>query len=86
MQKYKPKDIIVDAVQYNGDNILEILCFDNRVYRDSYGLNVHSYNGSRLIFEGDYLVKFPDGVLKVYEEKRFEDKFIRVGMENPYLY
>ena len=86
MQKYKPKDIIVDAIQYNGNNILEILCFDNRVYRDSYGLNVHSQNGSRLIFVGDYLVKFPDGVLKVYEEKRFEDKFIRVGMEDSYLY
>ena len=86
MQKYKPKDVFVDAIQYDGNNVLEVLLFDNRVYKDNYGLNVHSHNGSRLIFEGDYLVKYPNGVLKVYGERNFKEKFERIEVEDPYLY
>ena len=86
MQKYKPKNIIVDAIQYNSQKELDTELFDNRITRDSYGLSAHTVNGTRLLFDGDYLVRFPNGELKVYGQKEFEDKFIRVKMEDPYLY
>lgn len=86
MSKYKPKDIVVDAIQHNRKKELDTELFDNRITRNSYGLSAPTVNGTRLLFDGDYLVRFPNGELRIYGQKEFEETFISIKMEDPYLY
>jgi len=75
IKEYRIKPFSVEAIQYNGMNTDEIVEWCSEAYVDSYGINVRTVNGMRLLFMGDYLVKNSKGYFKIYNEKLFKKSF-----------
>lgn len=63
MAKYKKKPVIVEAIQWNGDNALEILQFSHESYidKDNYTLKIDTLEGTMVANRGDYIIKGVNG-------------------------
>lgn len=57
--KYRKKPVIVEAMQYNGDNSIEIFHFCNKAYFEhmSQSLIVNTLEGKMHVDEGDFIIK-----------------------------
>lgn len=57
--KYRKKPVEVNAIQWNGNNALEILSFCNEAYIDvdNYTLKIKTLEGVMVANRGDYVIK-----------------------------
>lgn len=82
MKKYRKKPVIVEAVQWKGDNFDECMRFMNRFYYEEQHISsgkiiIHTLEGNMIASKGDYIIKGvngefypckPDIFKKTYEE------------------
>lgn len=65
MRKYRKKPVVIEAVQWDGENTKEILSFCDKCYSyqrsDIIILNVSTLEGSMRISVNDYVIKGVDG-------------------------
>ena len=55
--KYKKKPVEIDAIQWTGDNKLEIFDFCNMSYISNQELRIQTLEGSMIASVGDYIIK-----------------------------
>lgn len=78
IKKYRKKPVIIKAIQYNGDNKVEIQLFIGKYINDKNGsLQIKTLEGTMFAKKGDYIIKGikgefypckPDIFGKTYEE------------------
>lgn len=80
MAKYKKKPVVIEAVQWRGDNLVEVkdFCLDDAVYDDfNRAFKVDTLEGRMIAKLGDWIIKGvkgehypckPDIFEKTYEE------------------
>lgn len=76
MAKYRRKPVIVDAIQYDGDNVDELIEFaGDRLLLDflpqSKAPCLDSVDGTRVILGGDWIIKH-DGSLYYMNDETFK--------------
>ena len=59
MAKYRKKPVEIEAIQWTGDNLKEILEFSDKAYieRDNYTLKIETLEGTHIANKGDYIIK-----------------------------
>jgi hypothetical protein len=55
--KYRKKPVEIDAIQWTGDNKLEIFDFCNMSYITDQELKIQTLEGSMIASIGDYIIK-----------------------------
>lgn len=55
--KYRKKPVEIDAIQWTGDNKLEIFDFCNMSYITDQELRIQTLEGSMIADKGDYIIK-----------------------------
>lgn len=58
--KYKKKPVVIDAIQWDGDNIVDVIKFLNNksfTYEYSTGLIIHTLEGNHYASIGDFIIK-----------------------------
>jgi hypothetical protein len=55
--KYRKKPVEIDAIQWTGDNKLEIFDFCNMSYINNQELRIQTLEGSMIASVGDYIIK-----------------------------
>lgn len=72
----------IQAVQYNGTNVMEIVDFVGDVigidWYENASLEITTDDGIIECFKGDYIVKDHKGKIKVHEESEFETTYREV--------
>jgi hypothetical protein len=78
MVLYRKKPLLVDAIQWTGDNAEEILDFLKglphiayRHSRDVMAITIYTNEGDRRVYKGDFIVKDVDNELYSYNSKIF---------------
>ncbi|MEG1310473.1 MAG: hypothetical protein RR942_06580 [Romboutsia sp.] len=63
MAKYRKKPVIIEAIIWTGDNLLEVLGFASTSYLDSdnYTLRIETLEGDMVANRGDYIIKGVNG-------------------------
>ena len=91
MEKYRKKPVVIEAVQWTGENIKEVLDFmnwRNAAHDDEIGLMIHTLEGNHYASPGDWIIKGvqgefypckPDIFEKTYEKVVNMDKIIPYG-------
>ena len=77
IEKYKVIPKVVKVVQWNKDNFDEVieLCGTN-AWTDNYGLSVRAANGTRLVFQGDFIIK-DDEKFYVLDKEKFRNNYYK---------
>ena len=57
IMKYRKKPVEIDAIQWTGDNKLEIFDFCNMSYITDQELRIQTLEGSMIASVGDYIIK-----------------------------
>ena len=75
--KYRKKPVIVEAIQYTGDNLTEIFNFCNKAYFEyvSQSLIIDTLEGNMYANEGDYIIKGVRGEFYPCEKNIFEETY-----------
>lgn len=55
--KYRKKPVEIDAIQWTGDNNIEIFKFCNMSYINDQELRIQTLEGSMIASVGDYIIK-----------------------------
>ena len=75
MSKFRKKPVIVDAVQWNGKNIDEILSFaSSSTYRDS-NIYIQTLEGEMLANQSDWIIKGVNGEFYPCKSDIFEKTY-----------
>ncbi len=61
MPKFRKKPIVIDAVQYNGQNIHELTKFGARVGIFLEGVGIYTLEGTMTARPGDWIIKGVQG-------------------------
>lgn len=74
--KYRKKSIVVDAIQYTDDNLLEIMkfCGEGKTLFDYY-LYIVTLEGNMRVYKGDYIIKGVHGEFYPCEKSIFEETY-----------
>lgn len=78
IKKYIKKPIPIEAIQYNGKNLNELIDFsDNIVYKSDNDIYVHTLEGDMKMKNktGDYLIKGIHGEYYFCEKSIFEESY-----------
>ena len=80
MAKYRKRPGVIEAVQWTGENLLEILQFseDSFIDRDDYTLKIETLEGVMTVSRGDYIVKGVDGEFYPCKPDIFEKTYDEV--------
>lgn len=80
MAKYRKRPVVIEAVQWTGENLLEILQFskDSFIDRDNYTLKIETLEGVITASRGDYIVKGVDGEFYPCKPDIFEKTYDEV--------
>lgn len=83
MKAYRKKPVVIQAVQWNGDNVSEIVSFCDKcylkpsTYANKHVLSIVTLEGTMVATESDYIIKGVDGEFypckKTIFEKTYED-------------
>lgn len=76
--KYRKKPVVIEAVQYTGDNIKDVEDFinnDDILDYDSTGVYIHTLEGTMLANKGDYIIKGVDGEFYPCKPEIFEKTY-----------
>lgn len=59
VNKYIKKPVEIKAIQWNGENLKEVLEFSNTAYidKDNYTLKIDTLEGTHIANRGDYIIK-----------------------------
>lgn len=91
--KYRKKPVVVDAIQWNGENIEEVKNFVGdtliyviyqsdyitRYYITKYKLMIRTLEGDMYVHEGDYIIKGVEGEFYPCRPDIFEKTYEMVG-------
>lgn len=56
--KFRKKPVVIDALQWTGDNLDEIQCFcEGSTSFDNGRLTIHTLEGGMLASEGDFIIR-----------------------------
>ena len=90
VQKYIPKKIEIEAIQYTGDNYDDICVFLDQRLKYS-GVKVQKWQAPMLYYEigidiipiaiGNYIIKNPDGEYEFFTEEQFLLRYEKVKGE-----
>ena len=61
---YRKKPVVIEAVQWTGENLAEVLVFaqlGNASYSDQVGLIIHTLEGDHKALPGDFIIKGVQG-------------------------
>lgn len=74
--KYKKKPVIVEAIQYTDDNLLEVMkfCGEGKTLFDYY-LYIVTPEGNMRVCKGDYIIKGVRGEFYPCEKSIFEETY-----------
>lgn len=82
MKKYIKRPVVIEAVQWTGDNYDEIeqVVDVNTVLRELNGgcLLIGSSDGYRVAIKGDFIIKGNKGVFYIFDPDMFESTYIEV--------
>ena len=79
MKKYRKKPVIIEAVQYNGENIAEISEFvTNRGMSFDGELKIETLEGTMIASIGDYIIKGVKGEFYPCKPDIFEQTYEEV--------
>jgi len=82
MAKYRKKPVVIEAIQWTGDNLkecLDFMKFSNRtrtVYRDK--IIIHTLEGAMTASIGDYIIKGVSGEFYPCKPDIFEKTYEKV--------
>lgn len=59
MARYRKKPVEVEAIQWTGNNLKEVLEFSDKSYidKDNYTLKIDTLEGTHIASRGDYIIK-----------------------------
>lgn len=81
-RRYEKRVNEIQAVQYNGTNVMEIVDFVGDViginWYENASLEITTDDGIIECFKGNYIVKDHKGKIKVYEVNEFEKNYSEV--------
>lgn len=79
--KYRKKPVIVEAIQYNCDNLIEIFHFCNKAYFEhmSQSLIIDTLEGKMHVDEGDFIIKGVHGEFYPCKPDIFEETYEAVN-------
>lgn len=79
MAKYRKKPVVIEAVQWNGENVQEVMDFANSALRINEGyLLIPTLEGIMQAAENDYIIKGVKGELYPCKPDIFERTYERV--------
>lgn len=77
--KYRKKPVIIEAIQWNGENKSEILSFANKsAYITAGGLTINTLEGNMKASVGDYIIKGVNGEFYPCKPDIFEKTYEKV--------
>lgn len=84
MPKYRKKPVVIEAIQWTGDNLKEILEFSSESYidKDNYTLKIHTLKGEMIADREDYIIKGVNGEFYPCKPDIFEKTYEEVSLEN----
>ena len=80
MAKYRKRPVVIEAVQWTGENLSEILQFSKDAFidQDNFTLKVATLEGTMVASRGDYIVKAVDGEFYPCKPDIFEKTYDEV--------
>ena len=76
MPSYKLRANPVDAVQWTGENAKEVTeLLDDHLFALGKQLLVSTVTGTRIVNEGEWIVKSPPGTIQVFDNESFNYGF-----------
>ncbi|TQO59349.1 hypothetical protein [Paraclostridium bifermentans] len=80
MAKYKKKPVVIEAIQWKGENLLEVLKFANSSYldKDNYTLKVKTLEGEMVANRGDYIIRGVQGEFYPCKQDIFKKTYEKV--------
>lgn len=81
MAKYRQKPVIVEAIQWTGDNKEEIEKFSNRpthTFNGGTTLVIRTKDGAKSIIIGDYVLKDKEGKISICIESFFNNLYEKI--------
>ena len=82
MKRYVKRVSEIQAIQYNGNNAMEVVEFVGDVigidWYENASLEITTDNETIECFKGDYIVKDHKGKIKVHEANEFEKNYSEV--------
>ena len=81
MEKYRKKPVVVEAVQWTGENIKEVLDFmnwRNAAHDVASGLTIHTLEGNLYASPGDWIIKGVQGEFYPCKPDIFEKTYEKV--------
>ena len=83
--KYRKKSVVVEAIQYTGDNISEIMKFYNILISDSKCFNdyflIETLEGQMRVLKGDWVIKGIKGEYYPCNDDIFKMSYEKVEIE-----
>lgn len=83
--KYRKKPVVVEAIQWNGENIAEVKDFAGEFllcdivyqfdYTTTYDLQIKTLEGNMRVHEGDYIIKGVEGEFYPCKPSIFEKTY-----------
>lgn len=75
--KYRKKPVVIEAIQWTGENLKEILEFANSSYldKDNYTLKIDTLEGTMTADRGDYIIKGVNGEFYPCKEDIFNKTY-----------
>lgn len=90
--KYRKKPVVIEAIQWNGDNLTEIINFVDRnvllcsplrfATHEEIELSIETLEGNHLVTKGDYIIKGVKGEFYPCKPDIFEQTYEMVGENN----
>ena len=81
MEKYRKKPVVIEAVQWTGENIREVLDFmewRNVAHDATSGLTIHTLEGNLYASPGDWIIKGVQGEFYPCKPEIFEKTYEKV--------
>ena len=75
---FRKKPVVVEAVQWTGNNREEILSFSTMAFFDGDDLKIHTLEGDHLALIGDYIIKGVHGEFYPCKEDIFRKTYEEV--------
>ena len=88
MKKYRKKPVVIEAIQYNGDNYNEILNFTGNKsllsLKQSNEIIINTLEGNMIASIGDYIIKGIKGEFYPCKPDIFEQLLVYLCHQSPF--
>ena len=81
MEKYRKKPVVIEAVQWTGENVKEVMDFmnwRNAAHDTASGLTIHTLEGNHHTSLGDWIIKCVNGEFYPRNPDIFEKTYEKV--------